>query len=79
LAALIVRQKDLLAALQGRAHAATVQVVIDTGEETMLAVRHVMKSLAIIRCHPEWSTLSADVSEDAHRAQVIDLLVRQLD
>ena len=79
LSVLLARQNDLLAALQGRAHAATGQVVIDTGEDTTQSVRHVMKTLAIVRGHPEWSTLSEDFSGDAHRAQVIDKLVSQLD
>jgi hypothetical protein len=38
-----------------------------------------MKLLTIARGHPEWSTLSVDFSEDAHRAQVIDKLVSQLE
>jgi hypothetical protein len=79
LSVLLARQSDLLAALQGRAHAATGQVVIDTGEDSTQAVRHVMKTLAIVRGHPEWSTLSEDFSEDAPRAQVVDKLVSQLD
>jgi hypothetical protein len=76
---LLARQSDLLSALQGRAHAAISRVLVDTEAEASPAVRQVMKLLTIARGHPEWSTLSVDFSEDAHRAQVIDKLVSQLE
>ena len=77
LAVLLSRQLQLLAALQGRAHAAIARLVIG-GDSEALAMESVAAVVKVARAHPEWSRLGKGFRDDAARNAAIESIADAL-
>ncbi|MGH8595227.1 MAG: DUF3482 domain-containing protein, partial [Gammaproteobacteria bacterium] len=67
-----LRQRRLLAALEGRGHAAVIAISIDTPNEKAWQRGRLPEILDKARAHPEWSALDrARASDDPQRRLAI--------
>ncbi|WBG64962.1 GTPase/DUF3482 domain-containing protein [Pseudomonas citronellolis] len=76
---LALRQRQLLAALQTRGHAAMEAIRVDSPEDKQWREGKLPEALRKARAHPEWSTLNGRKRVDkSERQEQIDALAQQL-
>lgn len=76
---LALRQRQLLAALQARGHAAMEAIRVDSPEDKQWREGKLPEALRKARAHPEWSTLNGRKRVDkSERQEQIDALAQQL-
>ncbi|SDI84586.1 small GTP-binding protein domain-containing protein [Pseudomonas delhiensis] len=76
---LALRQRQLLAALQARGHAAMEAIRVDSPEDKQWREGKLPEALRKARAHPEWSTLNGRKRVDkSERQEQVDALARQL-
>ncbi len=76
---LALRQRQLLAALQTRGHAAIEAIRLETPEDEAVARRQAAGSAAQARAHPEWSSLNGRRVGGSERQEQIDALAELLE
>lgn len=76
---LALRQRQLLAALQTRGHAAMEAIRVDSPEDKQWREGKLPEALRKARAHPEWSTLNGRKRVDkSERQEQVDALAQQL-
>lgn len=76
---LALRQRQLLAALQARGHAAMEAIRVDSPEDKQWREGKLPEALRKARAHPEWSTLNGRKRVDkSERQEQVDALAQQL-
>ncbi|PWU28438.1 DUF3482 domain-containing protein [Pseudomonas sp. RW407] len=76
---LALRQRQLLAALQARGHAAMEAIRVDSPEDKQWREGKLPEALRKARAHPEWSTLNGRKRvEKSERQEQVDALAQQL-
>ncbi len=76
---LALRQRQLLAALQMRGHAAMEAIRVDSPEDKQWREGKLPEALRKARAHPEWSTLNGRKRVDkSERQEQVDALAQQL-